>query len=189
MDDLVLHKGGCHCGRVRWQARAPVSIVAWKCNCSDCSMRGNVHFIVPACNFQLEEKCKEWLTTYTFGTHKAKHIFCKICGITSYYIPRSNPDGVAVTVNCVDAGTIKHVEFKYYDGKNWEGVYEKSGIESLSKVSTNKWLVDEAEKVLLYDCGIRFRHISCRLCWAWPFKCDSIINCLNLFECLVRVES
>jgi len=151
MDDLVVHKGGCHCGRVRWQTQAPVSIVAWKCNCSDCSMRGNVHFIVPACNFQLQEECREWLTTYTFGTHTAKHIFCKICGITSYYIPRSNPDGVAVTVNCVDPGTIRYVELKHYDGKNWDKFYENSDIKSLSKVSTDKWLVDKAEKVLPYD--------------------------------------
>jgi len=193
MDDLVLHKGGCHCGRVRWQARAPVSIVAWKCNCSDCSMRGNIHFIVPACNFQLQEECREWLTTYTFGTHKAKHIFCKICGITSYYIPRSNPDGIGVTVNCVDAGTIKHVEFKDYDGKNWDESYEKSGIESLSKVNPNNWLVDKVEKALPYDYGIDFRHISCRLLdmallgvtqlstvWIWMFSLVWVLTLANM---------
>ena len=33
------------------------------------------------------------LTTYTFNTGKAKHTFCSICGVQSFYTPRSNPDG------------------------------------------------------------------------------------------------
>lgn len=128
-----MHKGGCHCRKVRWQVRASGCVVAWKCNCSDCAMRGNTHFIVPSNNFELVEGSSDFLTTYTFGTHTAKHIFCKVCGITSFYIPRSNPDGVAVTYRCVDSGTIKNVEVRNFDGKNWEGSYEETGIASCSK--------------------------------------------------------
>ena len=36
---------------------------------------------------------EEDLTTYTFNTHAAKHTFCKICGVQSFYTPRSNPNG------------------------------------------------------------------------------------------------
>ncbi|KAI4294750.1 hypothetical protein MLD38_040921 [Melastoma candidum] len=39
----------------------------------------------------------QFITTYTFNTHTAKHTFCKVCGITSFYKPRSNPDGIAVS--------------------------------------------------------------------------------------------
>ncbi|KAF4396316.1 hypothetical protein G4B88_019116 [Cannabis sativa] len=78
----------------------------------DCYMRGNTHFIVPAKRFELLGDSNQFLTTYTFGTHTAKHTFCKVCGITSFYIPRSNPDGVAVTFKCVDPGTLLHVESK-----------------------------------------------------------------------------
>ncbi|XP_048229726.1 centromere protein V isoform X3 [Ricinus communis] len=74
---MTLHNGGCHCGRVRWLVKAPSSVVAWKCNCSDCSMRGNIHFIVPSERFELLGDSKQNLTTYTFGTHTAKHTFCK----------------------------------------------------------------------------------------------------------------
>lgn len=130
----VLHSGGCHCKRVRWQVQAPSSIVVWKCDCSNCSMRGNTHFIVPSERFELLGESKEFLTTYTFGTHTAQHKFCKVCGITSFYIPRSNPDGVSVTFGCVDPGTITHVEIKDFDGKNWENSYNTSGIASCSKV-------------------------------------------------------
>ncbi|EEC84541.1 hypothetical protein OsI_31280 [Oryza sativa Indica Group] len=68
-------------------------------------MRGNAHFVVPASKFTLAAGAGESLTTYTFGTHTAKHTFCRVCGITSFYTPRSNPDGVAVTAACVDPGT------------------------------------------------------------------------------------
>ncbi|GLU10642.1 hypothetical protein SLE2022_274290 [Rubroshorea leprosula] len=134
--ESVVHQGGCHCKRVRWRVRAPSSVVVWKCDCSNCSVRGNIHFIVPSESFEVLGDSKEFLTTYTFGTHTAKHTFCKVCGITSFYFPRSNPDGVAVTVKCVDPGTLTHVELRHYDGKNWESSYNKTNIASLSKVES-----------------------------------------------------
>ncbi|XBH69920.1 hypothetical protein VPH35_097694 [Triticum aestivum] len=112
---------------------APASVVAWICNCSDCSMRGNTHFVVPKDKFALQAGAGDFLTTYTFGTHTAKHTFCKVCGITSFYIPRSNPDGVAVTAACVGAGTLAHVEYRKADGRNWEQWIEASGISEFSK--------------------------------------------------------
>ncbi|KAL9392103.1 hypothetical protein Peur_016023 [Populus x canadensis] len=131
--DTVEHNGGCHCRRVRWRVQAPSSVVAWQCNCSDCSMRGNISFIIPSEKFELLGDSKEFLTTYTFGTHTAKHTFCKVCGITSFFIPRSNPDDVAVTFKCVDPGTLNDVEIKHYDGINWESSYKQTGIASCSK--------------------------------------------------------
>nr|POE98474.1 centromere protein v [Quercus suber] len=131
--ETVVHNGGCHCRKVRWRVQAPTSIVAWDCNCSDCFMRANTHFIVPAERFELLGDSEQFLTTYTFGTHTAKHTFCKVCGITSFYFPRSNPDGVAITFRCVDPGTLSHVEIKNFDGRNWESSHAKTGIASLSK--------------------------------------------------------
>ncbi|KAK4749164.1 hypothetical protein SAY87_026613 [Trapa incisa] len=134
--ERVVHRGGCHCRRVRWEVEAPSSVVAWQCNCSDCSMRGNTHFILPSSNFRLLGDSHQFLTTYTFGTHTAKHIFCKVCGITSFYIPRSNPDGIAITYRCVDPGTLAHIEIKLYDGKNWESSYISTEIASCTKPET-----------------------------------------------------
>ncbi|KAL5200843.1 hypothetical protein ABZP36_035197 [Zizania latifolia] len=131
--EAVVHSGGCHCRRVRWRAEAPASVVAWICNCSNCSMRGNTHFVVPAARFSLEPGADEFITTYTFGTHTAKHTFCKVCGITSFYRPRSNPDGVAITVACVDPGTLAHVEYRHADGRNWEEWFARSDISDFSK--------------------------------------------------------
>ena len=69
-------------------------------NCSVCRMTGFLHLIVPRSKFKLLLG-SEFITTYQFNTGVAKHQFCKVCGIKSFYIPRSNPDGVDVNVRCL----------------------------------------------------------------------------------------
>ena len=130
--ERVEHMGGCHCGAVRFSVMAPTSIVAWECNCSMCNMQRNTHFIVPAADFKLLTD-ESAITTYTFGTHVAKWKFCSRCGVVSFYSPRSNPDGVAVTVHCITSETIKHVEIRQFDGQNWEQAWDDTGIQKFSK--------------------------------------------------------
>jgi hypothetical protein len=60
------------------------------------------------------------LETYTFDTHEAKHLFCRKCGIKSFYIPRSHPDGISVNVRCLDDSTITSINITPFDGRNWE---------------------------------------------------------------------
>ena len=115
----VIHRGGCHCGRVRFEVEAPAEIDALDCNCSLCRMTGFLHLIVPADRFRLVAG-EDDLTTYTFNTGTAKHRFCRVCGIKSFYIPRSNPDGFDVNVRCLDESTIKALRVEPYDGRNWE---------------------------------------------------------------------
>ena len=101
---------------------------------SNCRMRRNVHFIVPSSRFQLASGSSEALSTYTFGTHTAKHHFCKHCGITSFYIPRSNPDGVAVSAFCVDPATVDEVRIEQFNGMAWEEEIGKSQLSARSKI-------------------------------------------------------
>ena len=42
------------------------------------------------------------LSSYKFGTKSAEHLFCKICGIKSYYQPRSHPGMYSVNLRCVN---------------------------------------------------------------------------------------
>lgn len=42
----------------------------------------------------------------------AQHLFCRACGVVPFYRPRSNPDGWAVTVHCLEAGTVTGIEVK-----------------------------------------------------------------------------
>ena len=51
----VVHRGGCHCGAVRFEVDAPTKLVCWDCNCSDCRMRRNLHFVVPRLSLRLIE--------------------------------------------------------------------------------------------------------------------------------------
>lgn len=119
MTELVMHKGSCHCGAVQYEVEAPADLHVHECNCSICSRSGYLHLIVPKSRFHLLQG-EEYLTTYTFDTHEAKHKFCKVCGIKSFYIPRSNPDGISVNVRCLDDSTINSVDIELFDGKNWE---------------------------------------------------------------------
>jgi hypothetical protein len=111
---LVVHRGSCHCGRVRFEVDAPASIAALDCNCSICRISGFLHLIVPAAQFRLLSGESD-LTEYTFNTGTAKHRFCRVCGIKSFYLPRSNPDGFDVNVHCLDPSTIEHIDVSVFD--------------------------------------------------------------------------
>jgi len=76
---------------------------------------------------------EDQLSTYTFNTHLAKHKFCKICGVQSFYIPRSNQDGVGIMPHCIDEGTIQNLIIQQFDGNNWEETITTSDIKKFSK--------------------------------------------------------
>jgi hypothetical protein len=116
---VAIHTGGCHCGAVRFEVEAPAALEVELCNCSICSMTSFLHLIVPASRFRLLRGENE-LTTYTFNTGVAQHRFCSICGIKSFYVPRSNPDGISVNARCLDPATIASVTVRSFDGRNWE---------------------------------------------------------------------
>ncbi len=116
---MRVHKGGCHCGAVRFEVDAPEYLVVQECNCSICSKTGFLHLIVPKSRFRLVSG-EGSLATYTFGAGVARHLFCKACGIKSFYVPRSNPDGYSVNLRCLDEGTVESVTVEPFDGKNWE---------------------------------------------------------------------
>jgi hypothetical protein len=106
MPEMIRHTGGCHCGKVRFEVRAPAHLEVTQCNCSMCSKVGYLH-----------------LTNYQFNTRTAKHLFCSVCGIKSFYVPRSHPEGFSVNARCLDEGTITGMTVSQTDGKNWEKFY------------------------------------------------------------------
>ena len=116
---MVTHTGGCHCGAVRYEVEAPAALDVELCNCSICSMTSYLHLIVPASRFRLI-RGDDALATYTFNTGVAQHRFCSICGIKSFYVPRSNPDGYSVNARCIDPATVDGMDVESFDGRNWE---------------------------------------------------------------------
>ena len=119
---MVKHAGGCHCGRVRFEILAPAEINVNECNCSICSKAGYLHLVVPAERFTLLAG-QDALSTYTFNTGTAKHLFCSVCGVKSFYVPRSHPDGFSVNARCLDSGTVTGMTVRQTDGRNWERQY------------------------------------------------------------------
>jgi hypothetical protein len=91
-ETFVTHLGGCHCGRVRFEVEAPARLSVADCNCSICTKTGYLHLIVDRARFRLLSGA-DALTTYRFNTGTAQHLFCSVCGIKSFYVPRSHPDG------------------------------------------------------------------------------------------------
>lgn len=116
----MIYHGGCHCGAVQFQVEAPERITCLDCNCSICRKSGFLHLIVASSRFRLL-RGEDELSTYTFNTGIARHRFCRICGIKSFYIPRSNPDGYDVNVRCLSPQPLE-VVVKPFDGRKWEAL-------------------------------------------------------------------
>jgi hypothetical protein len=115
----VTHHGGCHCRRVRFEVDAPAVVDALDCNCSICRMTGFLHLIVPASRFRLV--CgDDALADYRFNTGAARHLFCRHCGVKSFYVPRSHPDGYSVNVRCLDPGSVVELRVAAFDDNDRE---------------------------------------------------------------------
>ena len=119
---MITHTGGCHCGRVRFEVQAPARLLVSECNCSICSRSAYLHLIVPADRFRLLSG-SESLTAYRFNTKTAKHVFCSVCGIKSFYVPRSHPDGFSVNARCLDPATVEDMTVTPFNGREWERQY------------------------------------------------------------------
>ncbi|MGH6793531.1 MAG: GFA family protein [Methyloceanibacter sp.] len=121
MAEIPMHwkEGGCHCGAVRFEVLAPDDPEIVACNCSICRMTGYLHLIVPKEYFQLRQG-EDQLTDYRFNTGTAKHLFCSVCGVKSFYVPRSHPEGFSVNVRCLDDGAFGDMRVTRFDGRHWE---------------------------------------------------------------------
>jgi hypothetical protein len=101
---------------------APAVLQVSDCNCSICTKSGYLHLIVPKSRFNLLRGA-DVLTTYEFNTGTAKHLFCSLCGIKSFYVPRSHPDGLSVNARCLDDGTVERLVVTATNGREWEKMY------------------------------------------------------------------
>ena len=108
--------GGCHCGDIKFKFMANESVEIWKCNCTICKMQDYEHLFIKHDDFKIIEGT-ELIAEYSFGAKKAKHLFCKKCGIKSFYQPRSHPDSYSINLKCVEEPP-KIENTVYFDGKN-----------------------------------------------------------------------
>jgi hypothetical protein len=118
--------GGCHCGQVQFRVRFSAPPELLDCNCSICAKTGYLHLIVGADDFTLE-RGHEALSDYRWGSGTARHLFCRHCGIKSFYVPRSHPDGYSVNWRALDGVDDVQPVIRAYDGRNWEKARQDLG--------------------------------------------------------------
>jgi hypothetical protein len=111
------HTGGCHCGRVRYEAVAdPAQAMA--CNCSICSKHGLWLTFVSPVQFKLVSGL-DALCDYQFNKHIIHHMFCRTCGVESFARGKSKDgkDVFAINVRCLDGVDISKLSPKPFDGR------------------------------------------------------------------------
>lgn len=92
--------GSCHCGGVRFTvAHDPDEMTT--CDCSLCVRRNAVMIKVPEATLTVDQG-EDLLTLYQWNTRRAKHYFCRACGIYVFHRKRSAPDHYGVNVFCLD---------------------------------------------------------------------------------------
>ncbi|MGH8077399.1 MAG: GFA family protein [Lysobacter sp.] len=102
---------------MRFEVDAAAALEVLDCNCSICRMTGFLHLIVPASRFRLLAGADD-LVEYTFNTGTARHLFCGQCGIKSFYVPRSHPDGIDINARCLDQDIIESMKVTLFDDGN-----------------------------------------------------------------------
>lgn len=117
---MELHKGGCHCKKVRYEVNIDLAPPVLECNCSHCQEKGMLLSFVDAKDFMLLSG-EESLTEYRFNTEKIAHLFCSTCGVQSF--GRGNKkDGsptVAVNVRTIDGIDLATLTRLPVDGRSF----------------------------------------------------------------------
>jgi hypothetical protein len=92
-------EGSCHCGTVRFHVQAAVTELT-TCDCSLCRMRNALMLKVPERALTIQQG-EEALTLYQWNTRRAKHYFCRHCGIYVFHRKRAMPDHFGINVFCL----------------------------------------------------------------------------------------
>ena len=109
----------CHCGAVELTATLPYGLGdASRCTCSFCARRQAAAVTAIAASVVVT-KGAENLSLYSWGTHTAKHYFCKTCGIYTHHQRRSDPSECGINLGCIlGVKTWEHEPVQWTDGVN-----------------------------------------------------------------------
>ena len=119
MAETKTYSGGCHCGRVRYEATLDLA-KAITCNCSICQKTGTILAFTPEAQFKLLSG-EDALVDYLFNKKVIHHYFCGACGVRSF-ARGTAPDGskmAAVNVRCLDGVDLASLSPKPIDGRSF----------------------------------------------------------------------
>ena len=112
----MIHNLKCHCGAVELEVNSDIDIIK-QCNCSICKRKNAKMAMVSKESLSII-KGEEYLTSYQFNTMIAKHFFCKVCGIYTHHNRRSDPNGAAINIGCIDNINPFDYEAEFIDMKS-----------------------------------------------------------------------
>lgn len=113
---MTIHSGSCHCGSIRFELNWDI-VELTTCDCSLCVKRNALMAKVPE-NHLLLLQGAEHLSLYEWNTHRAKHYFCRFCGIYVFHRKRAAPDHFGVNVFCLDGFDLTTVSVRATEGAN-----------------------------------------------------------------------
>jgi hypothetical protein len=87
------------------------------CDCSICAKRNAVMAKIPERSLAVLAG-EEMLTLYEWNTRRAKHYFCRRCGIYVFHRKRASPDHFGVNVFCLENFDAKGVPVRATEGAN-----------------------------------------------------------------------
>jgi hypothetical protein len=108
--------GSCHCGAVKFRIDATITELT-TCDCSLCLMRNAVMAKVPQSALTVLEG-EDMLTLYQWNTRRARHYFCKRCGIYVFHRKRAAPDHFGVNSFCLEKFARASVPVRATEGAN-----------------------------------------------------------------------
>ena len=133
------YHGSCHCGAVRFQAKADLTTGS-RCNCSICTKARYWKTLVKSDDFTLLQG-KDALADYQFGSKTIHHQFCRTCGVKVF--GRAHLDlefngqplrgeFYAINIACLDDATpaeLDDLPISYEDGRadHWERAPAETG--------------------------------------------------------------
>jgi hypothetical protein len=100
------------------------------CDCSLCIKRNALMVKVPKAALTLQEG-QELLATYEWNSRRAKHHFCRQCGIYVFHRKRAAPDHFGVNVFCLDGFDVGSLPVRATEGK---------GMSVVSDAPRDEWL-------------------------------------------------
>jgi hypothetical protein len=112
------HHGACHCGRIGFDVDGDIDRVI-ECNCSICSKRGTLLWMVPRERLRLATPESD-VATYTFNARKIRHRFCPSCGVATFSegADKTGAAIAAVNVRCLDGIEPANLTLTKFDGRS-----------------------------------------------------------------------
>ncbi|WP_421930765.1 GFA family protein [Phenylobacterium sp.] len=97
---MTRYAGSCHCGVVTFVLEAEIDHLT-ACDCSLC-VKKNARMVRVAAQALTILSGEDQLGAYEWNTHRARHHFCRVCGIYVFHRKRASPDLYEVNVFCLD---------------------------------------------------------------------------------------